>query len=152
MVLDPLSPLSSLATIVQLINYGNRLLSSTAEIYNSASHMTSKNYNLKQVSERLRTLTDTLVQDEARDLSAKHRDSENAIQLISKECRKTANEIIRILERLQLSKPKKWRSLRVAMLSLINDGKIAELEWSLEKSRGELALQVLISSRFVKAP
>lgn len=151
--MDPISAFGLAASVVQLIDFTETLLSGTYEIYRSATTTgdTKINFNLMTVTTSLKTLNDDLqlslrqVTSDSKTLS-KH---EVEIGKICEECSKVAEQLISKLEKLKVQKQHDlWESFRKALQTVWSKRELESLEKRLETFRMQISLQINTSLRY----
>jgi hypothetical protein len=141
--MDPITAIGLAGTIVQFIDFGSKLVTSTCEIYNSAQD-TSKNH------QHLDTITATLsglcagLSPANRSTSINSTASVEALSRLSHYCQKDAEALLQVLNELKVKGRKsKLGSFQQALRGVWNDGTIRTLERRLESYRSELGLQLV---------
>ena len=147
--MDPLSAGSVAALVIQVIDFGGKLISKSVEISRSHSGVLIGNSDLKKITEDLKQVSQKLqisLQNESseRPLTA----DELAERKLGEDCQTVASELLSVLQRLNLTgKQNKWRSFRQALMSVLKETRIADLEKRLDRFRQELVLRLLASLR-----
>ena len=135
-MMDPITAVGFAASILNFIDYSHKVVTGTIEVFRSGS--TAKNVHISEVISDL--------QDAAKDLTklppgrSYH---EKALHQLSASCQELAKELTTLLARLSTTdRHSKWTSVRVALRSMRKDGKVAELESTLDKYRSQVLLRL----------
>jgi hypothetical protein len=150
MVLDPISALSLAGNIVQFIDFSSKIVSKGRRIYLSADGALPKNLELEVVANDLAALAHGLKFNPSRYVTEDLADEENALQTMSEECDKIAEELLRRLEGLKVkshAKQRGWKSLRQALKSVWSKEELDELSERLFLFRDQLQFHILISMK-----
>lgn len=147
--MDPLSAGSVAAIVLQVIDFGSRLVSKTVEISRSPSGLLIGNSDLEKITEDLKQVSERLQESLQTESSSRYLTvDELAERKLGEECQAVASELLSVLQRLNLAgKQNKWRSFRQVFLSVLKENRIAELEKRLDRFRQELVLRLLASLR-----
>lgn len=134
--MDPITAVGFAASILNFIDYSHKVVTGTIEVFRSGS--TAKNVHISEVISDL--------QDAAKDLTKLppgRSDHEKALHQLSASCQELAKELTNLLARLSTTdRHSKWTSVRVALRSMRKDGKVAELESTLDKYRSQVLLRL----------
>lgn len=147
--MDPLSAGSVAAIVIQVIDFGSKLISKTVEISRSSSGLLIGNSDLEKITEDLKQVSEKLQkslksESSGRSLTA----DELAERKLGEECQAVASELLGVLQRLNRDgKQSRWRSFRQALMSVLQETRIADLEKRLDRFRQELILRMLASLR-----
>jgi hypothetical protein len=142
--MDPLTALSLAGNIIQFVEFGTRLLSTTKELYRSSKGTLNINDELQLVTTDFSTLITIL-----KNSSASQGDGSSNFDKICDEALAVATEIITKLEDLKLDegKFKLWRSLQRAVKEIWSERELKGLVDRLNKLRKALDATVLFSLR-----
>ena len=138
-MLDPFTSLSLVSAIIQLLDFGGKLLSKSTELYRHSA--LSEHVDLEAIARDLNDLNTNLLSAARLPLS----EDEKALGQLANSSRAVSDELIAILKDLKVREPyNKWQSCRQAIQSVRKKDKIHALEKSLE------SLQVNINSRLLR--
>jgi hypothetical protein len=147
--MDPLTALSVATSVIQIVDFGSKLVSRAGEIYRSAEGFSVSRSALKATTTDLKVLLVRL-QDSLPlvttniPLTAE----EVSLQALAKGCGEVARELLTRLEKLKKSdKAGKWGSIRLALLSVWSEKEIQEVSARLELYQRELDTSLLVSLR-----
>jgi hypothetical protein len=152
--MDPLTALSLAGTIVQFVDFGSKLLSTTQELYRSTAGSLNVNQTLELVTADLQSLIAKLKQsfrvtDEVAPLTEAEQAEQETFHGICDEATKIAGELIRRLEKLKVknAKHRKWESLLLAVKSTWSKEEVDDLMQRLASLKNTLESRVLFSIR-----
>jgi hypothetical protein len=136
--MEPVSAFAFAVNIIQLVDFGARVLGAANELYHSGSGNSAEHVELHDVAGSLSRLCDALP-------TAQLSPADNEIARISVSTKAVATELIAAIERLRVAHGphKKWRSVRQALLTRWNQDKIESLRKRLTNLRAELSTQIL---------
>jgi len=151
--MDPVSAFGLAASVVQFIDFTERLLRGTYYIYKSATTTgdTKINFDLITVTSSLKTLNEDLQSSLIRETADGRTipKSEQEIGKICKDCSELADQLITGLEKLRLQRQDDlWESFRRALQTIWSKKQIESLEKRLEAFRMHLMLQINASLRY----
>jgi hypothetical protein len=146
--MDPLTALSVATSVIQIVDFGSKLVSRASEIYRSAEGFSVSSSALKATTTDLKgllvRLQDSLPLDTTNiPLTAE----EVSLQALAKGCGEVARELLTRLEKLKSNKAGKWESIRLALLSVWSEKEIQEASARLELYQRELDTSLLVSLR-----
>lgn len=173
--MDPLSALSISATVVQFLDFGSKILSKSAEIYNSSLGISLENQNLAAIGTSMLNLSKDLEKKEAElewKVSApldpsEARSRRNRSEQWKKEqairesrqrellsivsaCKSSSIELLNTIEKVKVQGPNsRWKSFRQALLAMYKSGEVDEMAARLEKYRSQLVVLLLGSIQYV---
>lgn len=178
--MEPLSALSVATAVVQFVDFSANLLSTSKEIFKSPRGMTKKNANteeiyasLKDLSDRLITLTDTDDDDDGDGEKSNHGDAASGtdgvpeakrflnekclharseFKALSLKCRDDCVELLKLLEGVmsRSGKNRPWQTAKATIRSLLSQKKIAELESNIRRTRDIMSLHLQSIIRYLK--
>lgn len=134
--MDPLTAISLVGTVVQLVEFGSTLLSTAAQIYHDGAltehtDMETATKCLLELNNRLKDAVGTAGLDPG-------------LEKLCKACHEVGNELLTVLSKVQVHGNRgKWKSMRVALQSVSSKGKIENLEKRLTFFRAELNLRII---------
>ena len=151
MMIDPVTALSVAGSIVQIVDFGIRVLSKGKHIYHSADGTLSADHDLEAVTTDLPLLQAKLQQSwRPVDVLTALTDEEQRMHDLCLSCDSTAQKL---LDRLNMAKaqgrPRRWKSLRQAVKSICSKHDIEEMSNSLHNFRTQLNTHLLVSLRSV---
>lgn len=139
-MLGPLEALSVASAVIQMIDFGCKLLSQTQEIYHSANGATKDNVTSNEIAKDINILYKGLVKQGQ---SFKRSSSDDiALGKLVDLCQREAQALLELLEHLEIrNDATQWKSFKIALKTARRKGKVKELETRL------LKLQKQIDSR-----
>ena len=147
MVLDPFTALGLAGNVVQFVDFGSKLVSEARDIYRSTSGNSTRNAQLLNSAGSFRRLSDHLAESTKAPFPSQDQDD---LTQFAESCRKTVDELIRILEGLTVNSPnRKWRSIQQASRAALKRGKIDELATRMDRLRSEMCVRLMTMFRYV---
>ncbi|KAE8447050.1 hypothetical protein EG329_011185 [Mollisiaceae sp. DMI_Dod_QoI] len=164
--MDPLSALSVAGTIVQLVDFGNKLFQETFQLYKSGTGVLKKHEelkliigDLKSVIFKLRQNSDVALGAAARPLSAEDQEQEASFHRICNEALQIAEMLLQRLERLQAEidagdgKMKNMRrSINATIRAAWSKDEIKSLLQRLSVFKESLNSRLIFSLRYPRLP
>jgi hypothetical protein len=139
--MEALAAIGLVGNIVQFVNFGNKLIANSIELYHSYDGALAENVDIEAATEHLAVLVKKLEDDVVGD---------GALRDLSRLCQKAANDLLAALNTVKVKNTQeKWESVRKALRSVWSKEKIRELEQRLAKFKEELNLQVVVQLRYV---
>jgi hypothetical protein len=140
--MDPLTVVSLVATIAQLIEFGSQVVSKSTELYRSGKGALEENIDLEaattdlvKLSENLKVLTTV---------------ADNGLGTLCEACDKVATQLLQTLDKIKLNKgDRKWQSFWKALKSIWSKKGVQELEHRLVRLQEELNLHIIVGLRYV---
>ena len=151
MVLDPLSAFSVACNVLQVVEYGVKVLSKAADYQRTETGILTEQKDLQDVSQTLVHLnTDLqaslLEQQGSRDLSRE----ESRLFGANTQCLRLSTELIRFLNGLKLrDRHTVLDSLRMSIKTLWHKDKMDAMEKSLSQARDNLNIAFLVYIKYV---
>jgi uncharacterized protein Yka (UPF0111/DUF47 family) len=140
--MDPITAVGFAASTLNFVDYSHKVVTGTIEVFKSGK--TSKNGHISEVISDLN--------DAAKDLAkvppgrSVH---EKALHQLSASCQEVAKELTTLLAKLSTTpEHSKWISARVALRSMRKEGKVAELESTLDSYRSQILLRLIQIVRY----
>lgn len=173
LIMDPLSALSISTAVVQFLDFGNKVLSKSTEIYNSTQGASLENQHVEAVAANMLDLSRQLEEQESKlswqisgpiseseARSRRHRSSQWKKELDIREkrqeellsivtaCKKSAIELLNVVERLKVQGPNtKWKVFRQALCTVWRTEQVDAMMVRLERYRDQLNTLLLTSIR-----
>jgi hypothetical protein len=145
--MDPLAALGVASNILTFIDFSQKLISSSCEVYSSTTGATDENVDLRLLTHDLQALTERLCFDGDAISAAADSDAASLRDLASK-CRGLSNDLLKLLRRLETKNEKsRLESFRVALRSLQKKGELESLEKRLSMYRRQIFDRVLLMMR-----
>jgi len=139
--------------VIQFLDFGQKLISTTLEIYTAGSGATFSNKEsetlLKDFIESIDTVSENLLQYDTR-LGEKlsQATAQNGLQDIIDDCRNLAAELLARFEKLKSQrKPGRWQSTVKAVKFMWQDSELVKLQERLSKYQSQVAWHILLSLR-----
>jgi hypothetical protein len=144
--MEPLAALSVAANVIQLVDYGTRLIRNIHQLHQDGQ--VSEDIDLQIVTKDLRDLNGRLQTSavQRRDQHSFAGDKSALVHLV-RGCNKVADEVIGRLSKLSGAKHKSWDSFRLALKSLWTRKEIEAISARLESYRDQLVLRILVDLR-----
>jgi hypothetical protein len=154
MLLDPLSALSVVASVVQFVDFANKIVSKGKHLYTSTDGVLQENADTETVTVRLQSLARRLKESltQAGPISEDERSQQKRLQDICNECTGISKELLSHLGNLEVPKGtehRRWKSFRQALKSVWTKSAIDEMARKLKSLRDELGTEVLVLLRQV---
>ncbi|KAJ5780478.1 hypothetical protein N7457_005638 [Penicillium paradoxum] len=143
-MLDPLTALSTASAVVQLVDFGMRILDDSQQLYTEGNLVTLK--ELKTITQDLVHVNHLLIhRAQPKDTSEDPvSDVEKSLDKLAAECSDVAAELIACLESLDTTAGiGRWKSFCQAVRSRWNLPKIREMETRIKSFREQLTIRVL---------
>lgn len=147
--MDPLAALSVVAAVIQFVDFGLRLVSDGAELYERGS--VGRNDELELIARDLTRLTDDIVAAPTHWLDSS--EDEAALKKAAGLCQEIGNELLNHLEKLRVQ-PSGNRlrlgldSFRKSLRNVRKRNKTQSIETRLKRARGQVKMNVLNLLRF----
>ncbi|KAI8682399.1 NACHT domain-containing protein [Fusarium sp. Ph1] len=148
--MDPITALQTASAIISIVDFGSRLLSSTCEIYQSASGYTAHEVELSTLSEDLTSLGKQL-QDRLPVASSATSASDRTLQKLSARCIEASNKLHSAIHGLQANRSGKGRistaanSFASALKAVWKNDEIESLREELTEIRSQMTIAAIIS-------
>ena len=143
--MDPLSALSVAAAVVQFIDFGGTIITSTYAIYKSSSKRSDGTDSIALITARLVELNSELKRS-ANFSPASQTDRD--IVTLCQHCNKAAITLLDALRQLNgTSNPSLWDSFKIALRSVWTQGEIDALQTRLELYRQQISMHILAGLR-----
>ncbi|KAL8992069.1 MAG: hypothetical protein Q9169_007398 [Polycauliona sp. 2 TL-2023] len=141
--MDPVSSLGVASSIIQLVEFGGKLLAGTRELYNSVDGAIAANRELEVVTKDLNGICTGLSIPPDRYLNKNAGRSELALIPLAESCKKLGDELLSVLRILKVgNRGRKWATFRLAFLSTWKESKIRDYERRLGRYRSQIAINL----------
>ena len=147
-MLDPLSALSLASCVIQIVDFGCKLVSETQEIYHSASGATKENVTSGEIAKDINLLY--------KDLTSKEKGfqrlgpDEKALGKLVDSCAREAEALIKLLAELEVPQDaNQWKSFQIAIKSARKRGKVHDIESRLLKIQKQINARLLVMMKYV---
>ena len=147
-MLDPLTALSIASSVIQIVDFGCKLVSETQEIYSSASGATKANVTSREITKDIKLL----YQDLVRKNQAFQRLGPDDIELgkLVDSCAGEAEALMKLLEELRVPPDaKQWESFKNAIKSARKKGRVNEIETRLFKIQRQINFRLNLMMTYV---
>jgi len=135
--MDPVTAVGFAASILTFIDFSHKVVTGTIEVFKSGR--TSKNLRLSEITKHLEDAA-----EELRKWPLGRSNHEKGLHELSASCQDLASQLISLLAQLSTTPGNsKWMSVRVVLRSMRKDGKVAELESTLDKYRSQIILRLI---------
>ena len=116
MVFGTLGTLSLVNSIIQFVDYAQRLFQNAEELYHSAHGALAKNEELESISRDLSELADGLIPVDPTSTNAGFSKNEQSLCALSSRCKQAADRLVQMLQAVKVKgKHKKWESFHQAL-------------------------------------
>jgi hypothetical protein len=146
MVLDPFTSLSLACAVCQFLDFSGTLFSKSRKIYKSTTGYDDDTDTVLGITKDLRSLTEKLKAPV--DPNSLPPEEAELVNLGDK-CKRTADELLLVLDDLQDSKSSRWSSFRAALKTIWAQDRIDDMTRKLESYRSQLILRLTIMQRLV---
>ena len=144
-MLDPLAALSIASAVIQIVDFGCKLVSETQQIYRSASGATKHNVTRQEITEDIEILYKNLSRQNRR-LSGDDIELGDLVDLCSQE----AEKLLTLLEELKVGPDAtQWKSFKKAIKSARKKGKVENIETQLIKIQKQINSRLLVMMTYV---
>ena len=146
-MLDPVSAIGLASSIIQIVEFGCKLVSQTQEIYYSASGATKNNVTSVEITTDIRSLL--------KDLTRKDQDFQRldpddiALGKLVDSCEHEANALMHLLKQLEVHDATQWQSFRQAIKNAREKGKVKEIERRLLKLQKQIDFRLHVMMTYV---
>ena len=142
--METLAIIGLVGNIVQFVDFSGKLISKSAELYQSSEGALAENIDIETATKHLLLLNKKL-----KDASSATGDA--SIQRLSVSCHAAAIDLLVALDKVKTKgEQKRWKSIRKALRSIWGKGEIEELERRLTRFREELNLHLTEDLRLVR--
>jgi hypothetical protein len=143
-MLDPLTALGLASNIVQLIQFTSDLVAKGRDIYQSTDGTLVEHLELEAITKSLEDLSLEVALPNIGSLRLTK--VERQLQQLCEGCRKAANELLDVIQKLKAQGPhKRWVSFRQALNSIWREDEIQALSIRLERYRRQIDTTLLLS-------
>jgi hypothetical protein len=148
--MDPVSALGVAASAVQFVEFASSLVSSTYEIYQSASGGSAANIDLESITSSLKALNADLRHSLSRAASCKELSaSDLELNKVCTNCEAVTDRLISALRKLKAQKKHSiWDSFGRALLTVWSKEEVEALQKQLNTFRHQISLQIIASIRY----
>lgn len=137
MALESVAALSLASSIVQFLDFGGKLFSTTKELYTSTTGLLADNVELETIASSLSHLSEDLANTHSKNIRPSPTDTDLAN--LAQDCKKIADELLAALDQLRLrGSGTKWQCFRVALKKIWRSAKIEEMVKRLDACRSQL--------------
>lgn len=146
--MDPFSALSLATNVVQLIDFGTKVVSASFELY--SPDVASANKELETIMNDLTKICAGLEQPKDENDAPIPSKSELDLIQLSLSCKNLGEELLSLLHKLKVSGPhKKWQSFRQALKAVWKEKEINRYKKRTTSLRSEIAFHLISSLRYV---
>lgn len=145
-MLDPLTALSIASSVLQIVDFGCKLVSETREIYHSASGATKDHVTAYEITEDLTVLYSALAGQD-KDFKRLSRD-DIALGKLVDSCTEAAHDLLSLLDGLKVQPDaSEWKSFKKAIQGARKAGRVNDIETRLLKIQRQInhRLQVMMT-------
>ncbi|KAL2370823.1 hypothetical protein RJ035_002289 [Blastomyces gilchristii] len=143
--MDPIGAVSLAATVVQLLDFGIRLVSKAHDIYTSAEGAEVHNIELDAIAQNLMSLNRRLQNRSRKVCAYAVSEDEKALESLTVHCNQIGEELIEALQAAKVEGTHKhWKSVRQALKSTLGRDNIQELYNRLKQYREQIVVVLLV--------
>ena len=140
--MDPLTVIGVVASVVQLVDFGSRLISKSAKIYTGATPLIGAPA-IEAAAADVKLLKAKL-QDDAKSTH------DEGMERLCQACEDVANRLLSALKKISVDgKQQIWSSMRKALKTIMTKTQIQDLDRVLSSIRQELNLRITVDLRYV---
>lgn len=140
--MDPITAVSLVGTIVQLVGLSIKIVSKPTVLYRSGRGMLTENAQIETATEDLSKLNAQLKRSTAA--------GDTELLVLCQACSDVADQLLAALAQVKVKgKGQKWQSLRKALRSIWSKEEIQQLEFRLASFRDQLNRRITIGMRLV---
>ena len=144
--MDPLTTIGLVASVVQIVDFGFRLISKSAEVYNAGTTPLIGAPAIEAAAADVKLLKAKL-QDDAKFAH------DEGMERLCQSCEDVANRLLSALKKISVNgKQQIWSSIRKALKTIMTKTQIQDLDRILSSIRQELNLRITVDLRYVEKP
>jgi len=151
--MEAVAALGLAGSIVQPLEFGNKLRKTILEIWNSAAGTTASNSATKAMVQTFLESLESVSADLSQypSLLYQQNNEDTQLQSVILRCRELADELVRRIDKLRITGPSgKRKAFAATVKSLWQEDELAEIQKRLNMYRRELETRVLLSLRQVR--
>lgn len=147
--MEPLSVFAVAVNIIQVVDFGARLLHEAHELHQSSAGQTAEHVELQEIASSLSRMCDALSIPPHRQRELGARGAETLT--VAASAKAVAEELIAVIERLRVKKDglRHWRTFRQALDTLWKRSQIERLEKRFVAIRGQLQANMTAEVAYV---
>lgn len=148
--MDPFSVLGCAAAILQFVEFSVKIIGSTHEIYTSQSGAAQENIRIKEVTERVKQLSQHLENNVAHHVGGYPSRTSNVIVNLAQDAQSLAEQLLRCIDSLSIGRSARfqsWEAFRKALRGYLQADHIKTLQIRLDELRSELMLHLITMIR-----
>jgi len=144
--MEPLSIFSVVVNVVQLVDFGIRLVREAQELHQSSAGQKSEHVELHEIASNLSHLCDNVPTAPYEESSLRYESYGYEMSELAKSAKRVADELMAAISKLKLIEgpQRRWRSFRQALTAVWHKDEIDKLHRRLKELRS--ALQYTIST------
>ena len=143
--MDPLSAVGLAGNVVQLLDFGLKLIEKSKDIYASAEGIEIRNIELEHITQNLVSLNRRLRNRSSRVCAFAINEDERALESLTHQCNAVGEALIAALEKAKVTgKHKTWKSVRQALKSVLGHDGIQDLHNRLKEYREQIVVVLLV--------
>ena len=136
-MLDPVTAIGLASSMIQIVDFGCRLVSQTQEVYHSASGATKDNVTRAEITKDISSLLKDLTRKDQN--FPRLNPDDIALGKLVDSCEHEANELMHLLEQLDVpDNVTQWKSCRKAIKIVREEGKVKDIERRLFKLQKQI--------------
>lgn len=142
--MDPLSALGLASNIIQVVDFGSRLVFKGREIYGSVDGATAVNRELESITTDLNRVCAELIAPERYINKEQASEPEVALIALSRSCQTLGEELLSVLRKLKVKgRHQQWDTARQALRSVWKESKICGYEKRLGEYRSQITTSLI---------
>lgn len=146
--MEALAVVGVVSSIVQLVDFSNKILPTGIEIYKSADGTLADNMTVEQVTKDLIALDKSLNESIRASAESSCLTDETALKSLAGKCKEVSAELLGRLESLKASeKHKSWSAVRQTLRGMWGKAKMDAMVQTLDTIKQQLSLRLLVSLR-----
>lgn len=143
--MEPLSAVSLTATVVQLLDFGIKLVAKANEIYDSSEGAEVRNIELDAIAQNLVSLNRRAINRSRKLCAYSISEDEKALEAMTGQCNQVGQELIDALQKAKVQGGhKRWKSVRQALKSVLGRDKIQDIYDRLKRYREQIVVLLLV--------
>jgi hypothetical protein len=136
--MDPVTAIGLASSIVSFIDFSWSLVTGAKELYEAGRRTTKENARIRSIVNDLNEYAIDLAVGGAG--ASKH---EKALRALANDCHSLSEELVKILQKLELTKNSRWQSLKKTWAAMRKKEEVAAIEGRLEKYRAQMNTRLL---------
>jgi len=145
--MEPLSALAVACAVIQLVEFGSKLVGTGLEVYKSTDGAPEEVVEIEALAAHAEQLSKKLASSNKTHILDTGAQDEAKLRELASRSKKLANEIVAILLKIRGEPHKTWSAVRTSVQLKWNWDKIKNLQARLDAVKSEISLQLLCMMR-----